>query len=115
MVTSPGALRVGGASLARGYLNAPELTAAKFVPDHVGSAAGGRLCRTGDLVRWRPAGLEYLGRLDRQLKLRGFRIEAGEIDPSFVVTHVFPLEEAPEAYEIFKYKKDGCVKVVLKP
>ena len=43
------------------------------------------------------------------------RIEDGEIDPSFVVTHTFPLEQAPEAYEIFKYKRDGCVKVVMKP
>ena len=43
------------------------------------------------------------------------RIEAGEIDPSFIVTPIFPLEEAPQAYEIFKYKMDGCVKVVMKP
>jgi threonine dehydrogenase-like Zn-dependent dehydrogenase len=43
------------------------------------------------------------------------KIEVGEIDPAFVVTHIFPLEQAPEAYEIFKYKRDGCVKVVMKP
>ena len=43
------------------------------------------------------------------------RIEAGEIDPSFVVTHMFSLDEAPQAYEIFKHKEDGCVKVVMKP
>ncbi len=42
-------------------------------------------------------------------------IENGQIDPSFVVTHVFPLEDAPDAYEIFKHKVDGCVKVVMKP
>jgi len=42
-------------------------------------------------------------------------VESGQIDPSFVVTHVFPLEEAPDAYEIFKHKVDGCVKVVMKP
>jgi threonine dehydrogenase-like Zn-dependent dehydrogenase len=49
------------------------------------------------------------------MKLLFEKIENGELDPSFVVTHVFPLSEAPDAYEIFKKKLDGCVKVVLKP
>lgn len=73
-----GALLVAGPGLARGYLGRPDLTAAAFVDrPHL----GGRFYRTGDLVRWRPDGLlEYHGRADDQIKLRGFRIEASEIE-----------------------------------
>ena len=77
----PGELHVGGASLARGYLNDPAQTAAKFVPDPFAPVPGGRLYRTGDLARYRADGnIEFLGRRDDQVKLRGFRIELGEIE-----------------------------------
>jgi amino acid adenylation domain-containing protein len=76
-----GEVFVGGAGLARGYLNRPELTAEKFVPDPYTGEPGARLYRTGDLGRFTPAGdLEYLGRIDHQVKIRGHRVELGEIE-----------------------------------
>jgi len=80
-VSVPGEMYVGGAGLARGYLNRPELTAERFVPDTFSTRGGARLYKTGDRARFRVDGtLEYLGRVDHQLKIRGFRVEPGEIE-----------------------------------
>jgi amino acid adenylation domain-containing protein/non-ribosomal peptide synthase protein (TIGR01720 family) len=77
----PGELVIGGRNVARGYLNHPELTALKFVPDPFSGRPGARLYRSGDLARFRPDGdIEFLGRIDHQVKIRGVRVELGEIE-----------------------------------
>ena len=77
----PGEIYIGGPGVARGYLNRPELTAASFVVDPFSTDETARLYRTGDRARWLPDGaIEFLGRIDEQVKVRGFRVELGEIE-----------------------------------
>ncbi|HWZ42667.1 MAG TPA: amino acid adenylation domain-containing protein, partial [Candidatus Saccharimonadales bacterium] len=83
-IVSPGEIGevcIGGDGLARGYLNMPDLTAERFIPDTVGERPGARLYRSGDLGRLRQNGeFEFLGRIDHQVKIRGIRIELGEVE-----------------------------------
>ena len=127
----PGELHIGGVGLARGYLNRPELTAEKFILDPFGRAPSDRLYKTGDLAYYRPDGnIEFLGRIDDQVKIHGIRIEPGEIEAVLhnhkavrearvivredtpgarrLVAYVVPAEEsAPSLSEIRDYMKEA--------
>jgi len=96
-----GELYVNGAGLARGYLDRPDLTAERFLPDPFSTVPGASMYKTGDLVRSLPDGnLEFLGRLDNQVKLRGFRIEPGEIEAA--------LHQHPQVREaVVMLRQDG--------
>jgi len=114
-----GEIYVAGAGVARGYLNGPELTARRFVPNPFVGDVDARIYRSGDLGRWRADGtLEYLGRNDQQVKIRGFRIELAEIEARLTEHEqvkeaaVIVLEDAPGdkrlvAYLLLRRSEDG--------
>jgi len=105
-----GEIFIGGAGVTRGYLNRPDLTAERFVPDPFASGPEDRMYRSGDLARWRSDGsIEYLGRNDQQTKLRGFRIELGEIEaqlahhPDIKEVSVIAREDVPGEKRLVAY------------
>ncbi|QAT85340.1 long-chain-fatty-acid--CoA ligase [Corallococcus coralloides] len=111
----PGELYIGGVQVARGYVNRPELTRERFVPDPFSSVPGARLYRTGDLARRRPDGaIDYLGRLDFQVKLRGFRIELGEIE-SVLLAHPALEQAVVTTWERTRGDRRLVAHVVAKP
>jgi amino acid adenylation domain-containing protein len=106
----PGEIYIGGDCLARGYINRPELTAERFVPDPFSNAPGARLYKTGDLGRYLADGnIEFIGRRDHQVKLRGYRIELGEIEavlalhPGVQECVAVVREDAPEQKQLVAY------------
>ncbi|MCT7989055.1 non-ribosomal peptide synthetase [Laspinema olomoucense] len=109
-ISIPGELHIGGAGLARGYLNRLELTDERFIRNPFSDSPTELLYKTGDLVRYLPDGnIEYLGRIDNQVKIRGFRIELGEIEailtqhPDVLATAVIDREDTPGNKRLVAY------------
>jgi amino acid adenylation domain-containing protein len=106
----PGEMFIGGPSVGRGYLGRPDLTAEKFLPDPWSATAGSRMYSTGDRARWLANGsIRFIGRADRQVKVRGFRIEPGEIEaalrclPSVQDAAVVPMHMATGGKQLVAY------------
>ncbi len=115
-----GELHIGGIGLARGYLNRPELTVEKFIPNPFGESDEDKLYKTGDKARYLPDGeIEYLGRIDHQVKVRGFRIETGEIEtvltrhPLVQESVVIAREDIPGDKRLVAYLVPGQKKQAL--
>jgi amino acid adenylation domain-containing protein len=111
---APGELYIGGSGVARGYLGQPELTEEKFLFDPFGSKPGKRMYRTGDLACYRPNGdIEFLGRMDNQVKILGFRIEPEEIEailgqhPDVRAVAVVAREDVPGEKKLYAYIVSG--------
>src|SRR6185436_3084728 len=112
----PGELFIGGDGLARDYLNRPQLTNEKFVRDPFSLKPDARLYRSGDIVRYRAGGnIEFLGRIDNQVKVRGFRVELGEIEatlaqhPSIRDAIVMVRKDAGDKHLVaYLTARDGC-------
>jgi len=103
-----GEIYIGGAGVARGYLNLPELTAERFLRDPFSADSAARMYKTGDTGRWRPDGtVEYLGRNDNQVKVRGFRIELGEIE-----ARLSELQSVADVAVIARQSPDGDKQLV---
>ena len=116
----PGELHIGGVQLARGYLGRPELTAERFIPDPFAGEPGARLYKTGDLARYLAGGeIDFLRRLDHQIKIRGFRVELNEIEtalsglPEVRETAVVLREDEPGRPRLVAYvvPRDGALDV----
>ncbi|MHC4268503.1 MAG: non-ribosomal peptide synthetase, partial [Planctomycetota bacterium] len=104
----PGEIYVGGAGIAREYLGRPELTAERFIPDTFSRKGGARLYKSGDLGRYSSDGIiEFLGRIDQQVKMRGYRIEPGEIE-TILVQH----DGVKDAIVMAREEKDGDRRLV---
>ncbi|WP_456085763.1 amino acid adenylation domain-containing protein [Limnoraphis robusta] len=109
-ISVPGEVYIGGDGLAKGYLNRPDLTKEKFIPNPFSNQPSSRLYKTGDLARYLPDGnIEYISRIDNQVKIRGFRIELGEIEavlarhPNVRSVTVIDREDAPGNKRIVAY------------
>lgn len=110
---APGEIYIGGKGLARGYLGRPDLTATRFIPHPFSAEAGARMYRTGDSARRLPDGnLEFLGRIDRQVKIHGYRIELGEVETR-LLSHTAIREATVVAREGVSGEKQLVAYVVL--